>query len=83
MVLTIYMFFIMEEINDMSKITMLSEKFEVEQTGEQVEAVTIIIDNKLKEFLDIMKLKKPEYDDNLSIIKDALIRGLDSIRSEI
>lgn len=67
----------------MSKITMLSEKFEVEQTGEQVEAVTIIIDNKLKEFLDIMKLKKPEYDDNLSIIKDALIRGLDSIRSEI
>ena len=56
-------------------ITIISEEFENEKTGELVEGVTIIVDGMLKEFLNIIKLEKPEYETNTSIIHDALMRG--------
>ena len=39
-----------------NKITMLSEKFEIEQTGEEIEDITIIVDSALgQEFLYLEK----------------------------
>lgn len=66
-----------------NKITLMSEKFEIEQTGEEVEGITIIVDGVLKQFLDIIKSKEPKYENNLVVIQEALMKGLESIRSDI
>ena len=65
------------------KITLMSEKFEIEQTGEEVEGITLIIDGALKQFLDIIKSKEPRYENNLAVIQEALMKGLESIKSDI
>ena len=64
-------------------ITMMSEEFENDKTGQSVEGVTIIVDGMLKQFLDIIRAKNPEYENNLSVIQDALMKGLNTIKSEI
>lgn len=61
-------------------ISIMSEEFENEQTGERVEGITIMIDGILKEFLDIIRLQNPHYKDNISIIQSALMKGLESIK---
>ena len=66
-----------------NKITMMSEKFENEETGQNVEGITIMIDGMLKQFLEIIRAKNPEYENNLSIIQDALIKGLERIKNEV
>ncbi|MCW6699947.1 hypothetical protein LG401_02330 [Bacillus pumilus] len=40
------------------KISIMSEKFENENTGEHVEGITIMIDGKLKSMLDIIIEKR-------------------------
>lgn len=64
-------------------ITIISEKFENEETREQVEGVTIMVDGILKEILDIIKAQKPQYEDNASVIQDALMQGLEVIKNRI
>lgn len=66
-----------------SKITMMSEVFEQEQTGEKVEGITIIVDGVFKQFLDIIKGGKPEYETNMALIQNALFLGLEAIKSDI
>jgi hypothetical protein len=61
-------------------ISIMSEEFENEQTGEKVEGVTIMIDGILKEFLDIIRLQNPQYKDNIGIIQSALMKGLEAIK---
>ena len=55
-------------------ISMISEEFENEQTGEKVEGITIMIDGILKEFFNIMKIEQPSYENNLSIMQDVLMK---------
>ena len=55
-------------------ISIMSEEFENEQTGEKVEGITIMVDGVLKQFFDIIKIQKPEYKDNVSIVKEALMK---------
>lgn len=64
-------------------ISIMSEEFENEKTGEKVEGVTIMVDGVFKEFLDIIKTQKPEYENYVSIIQDALMKGLESIKNDI
>lgn len=64
-------------------ILIMSEEFENEKTGEKVEGITIIVDGIFKEFLDIIKEQKPTYRDNVNIIQDALIKGLELIKENI
>lgn len=64
-------------------ISMISEEFENEQTGEKVEGITIMIDGILKEFFNIMKIEQPSYENNLSIMQDVLMQGLESMRDSI
>lgn len=66
-----------------NKITLMSEKFEIEQTGEAVEGITVIVDGVLKQFLDVIKSKEPKYENNLALIQDALMKGLEVIKSDI
>lgn len=64
-------------------ITIMSEQFENESTGELVEGVTVIVDGVLEKFLEIIKKEKPQYENNASVIEDALMRGLQSIKNSI
>ncbi len=74
----------MERVENMDrKINIISENFENEKTGEQVEGVTIIVDGMLKQILEIIKNDKKQYDNNVSIIGDALLKGLDEIRRNL
>jgi len=64
-------------------ISIISEEFENEKTGEKVEGITIMVDGILKELLDILKVQNPQYENNVSVIQDALIKGLEVIKSNI
>lgn len=64
-------------------ISIMSEEFENSNTGERVEGVTIMVDGILKEFLEIIKIRNPQYDSNVSIIQDALMKGLESIKGRL
>ena len=65
------------------KLTIISENFENEKTGELVEGVTIIVDGMLKQVLEIIINNGNQYDNNVSIISDALVKGLDEIRKNL
>ena len=45
--------------------------------------MTVIVDGILKRFLDVIKAKEPKYEDNLSIIQDALMKGLGIVKTEV
>lgn len=64
-------------------ISIVTEEFENEKTGERVEGITIMIDGILKEILNIIKREKPEYENNVSIIQDALMKGLEEIKKTL
>lgn len=63
-------------------ISIMTEEFENEKTGERVEGITIMVDGIFKEILDIIKQKK-EYNNNVSIVQDALFKGLEEIKNTI
>lgn len=62
-------------------ISIMTEMFENEKTGENVEGVTIMVDGVFKDFLDLIKMKNPQYESNVNIIQDALMKGLESIKN--
>lgn len=64
-------------------ISIMSEEFENEKTGEKVEGITIMIDGVFKEFLDIIKYRTQKYENNSQLIYDALIQGLEVIKNNI
>ena len=64
-------------------ISIMTEMFQNENTGEDVEGITIMVDGILKQFFEIIKCQKSEYKDNVSIVQDALMKGLEEIRKTI
>lgn len=64
-------------------VTMLSEQFENDKTGEMVEGITIIVDGKLKQLLDIIKLKNENYKNNTEVLRDAMFEGINKIMNSI
>ena len=61
----------------------MTEEFENEKTGERVEGITIMVDGFIKELFDIIKREKKEYSNNVSIVQDALMKGLEEIKNTI
>ena len=61
----------------------MSEEFENDKTGEKVEGITIMVDGMFKDFLDIVKSKSNQYDNNVVLIQDALMKGLDITKNNI
>ena len=64
-------------------ISVITEEFENEKTGEKVEGITIMVDGVLKEFFNIIKREKQEYTSSASIVQDALLRGLEQIKNSL
>lgn len=64
-------------------ITMMSELYKNSQTGEKVEGITIMVDGALKQIFEIIQHKEPKYENNLSIVQDAFMKGLETIKTEI
>ncbi|WP_430597816.1 hypothetical protein [Enterococcus sp. AZ177] len=63
-------------------ISIMTEEFENEQTGEKVEGITIMIDGVLKEFVNVIKSKDSKYHTTVDVIQDALMRGLEEIKND-
>ena len=64
---------------DTNKIIILSESYQNEDTNALVQGLTIMIDGKLKQVMDVIISKDNRYDSYVEIVKDSLISGLDSI----
>lgn len=64
-------------------ISIMTEEFENEKTGEKVEGITIMVDGVIKELFEIIKREKVEYKNNVSIVQDALIKGLEEIKNSL
>lgn len=60
----------------------MAEEFENEKTGEKVEGITIMVDGILKEFVNIIQEKNEKYTTSISVIQDALMKGLEAIKEE-
>ncbi len=61
-----------------NKISIISERFENEKTGEQVEGITIMIDGKLKDMLDIIIQREDNYGDYKEVMRDVLFSGINN-----
>lgn len=55
-----------------------TETYENEKTGEQVEGITIMIDGKLKQILDIIIQKEEIYNNYTEVIKDIVFTGINN-----
>lgn len=63
-------------------IKILNEEFENAQTGEKVQGITILIDGKFKEVVDLLMKKNPRYADYTEVIRDAIFSGIHSMISQ-
>lgn len=64
-------------------ISIITEEFENEQTGEVMEGITIIIDGVLKNVFDVLRDNNPKYINNVTIVHDAFIKGLEALKDEL
>lgn len=64
-------------------ITILNEEFENDKTGEKVQGLTIIVDGKLKQAMDIIIEKDANFNNYSEIIRDALFDGMNNIINKI
>lgn len=60
-------------------VTILNEEFENDKTGEKVQGITIIMDGKLKEVVDLLMYDNPNYNNYTEIVRDALFTGINSM----
>lgn len=67
---------------DNNTVTILNEEFENDKTGEKVQGITIIVDGKLKEVLDLLMKNNPNYKNYTEIVRDALFDGINSMIRE-
>lgn len=64
---------------DNNTFTILNEEFENDKTGEKVQGITIILDGKLKEVVDLLMKNNPDYKNYTEIVRDAFLNGLNSM----
>lgn len=63
-------------------VTILNEEFENDKTGEKVQGITIIVDGKLKEVLDLLMKNNHDYKNYTEIVRDAFFNGINSMIRE-
>lgn len=66
-------------IMDNNTVTIMNEEFENDKTGEKVQGITIIIDGKLKEVVDLLMKNNPNYKNYTEIVRDAFFKGINSM----
>lgn len=64
------------------KIVFMQDKFKNGKTGEEVPGVTIIVDGKFRQVLDILIRKSDTCENYVQIIKEALFAGIDQMLNE-
>lgn len=64
-------------------VTILNEEFENDKTGEKVQGLTIIVDGKLKQAMDIIIEKDDNYKNYSEIVRDSLFDGMNNIINKI
>lgn len=64
---------------DENVITILNEEFENDKTGEKVQGITIIVDGKLKEVVDLLMKNNSNYNNYTEIVRDAFFNGINSM----
>lgn len=62
--------------------TILNEEFENDKTGEKIRGITIIIDGKLRDVIDLIIKNNAKYNNYNEVVRDAFINGLNSIVTE-
>ena len=67
---------------DNNTVTILNEEFENDKTGEKVQGITIIVEGKLKEVLDLLMKNNPNYKKYTEIVRDAFFNGINSMIRE-
>ena len=67
---------------DNNTVTILNEEFENDKTGEKVQGITIVVDGKLKEVLDLLMKNNPDYKNYTEIVRDAFFDGINSMIRE-
>ena len=67
---------------DNNTVTILNEEFENDKTCEKVQGITIIVDGKLKEVLDLLMKNNPDYKNYTEIVRDAFFDGINSMIRE-
>ena len=67
---------------DNKTVTILNEEFENDKTGEKVQGITIIVEGKLKEVLDLLLKNIPDYKNYTEIVRDAFFNGINSMIRE-
>lgn len=65
-----------------STVTILDEEFKNGKTGETVHGITIIVDGKLKEVVDLLIKRNPQHKGYTEIIRDALFMGINLMVTE-
>ncbi len=60
-------------------ITLLSDEFKNDKTGETVQGITVIVDGKIKEVMDLLLRSDPDYKNYTEIVRDALFKGINAI----
>lgn len=70
-------------MNNENVVTILNEEFENDKTGEKVQGLTIIVDGKLKQAMDIIIEKDENYNNYSEIVRDALFDGMNNIINKI
>lgn len=63
----------------MDKFTILSDEFKNEQTGDIVQGVTIIVDGKIKDVMDLLVRNNANVSDYIDVVRVAFIEGLNSM----
>ena len=69
-------------MSDTNKIVMFTEEYENEKSGEKVPGVTVLIDGKFKQTLDVIMQKEGKYSNYTEIVRDLLFTGVDSYISK-
>lgn len=60
-------------------LTMLIEKFQNSETGQDVDGITIIIDGKIKEMFDMIISRSKKYTNYSEILRDVIFMGINEI----
>ena len=63
-------------------VTILNEEFENDKTDEKVQGITMIVEGKLKEVLDLLMKNNPDYKNYTEIVRDAFFNGINSMIRE-
>ena len=65
-------------MSDSNKIVIFIEEYENEKSGEKVPGVTVLIDGKFKQTLDVIMQKEGSYNNYTEIIRDLLFTGVNN-----